>query len=117
MTKPVSAVSATVRRDVAVRKVNKRRARNAFARLGMHVRQSWQRTVQWLQVLVRPVASRSGLMSSFYYLCVSPAFRREHQAVLAGIAAYSSAARRPNEEFALLRRNIHRLEKGLCMTP
>lgn len=55
----------------------------------------------------------SGLLSSFYYFLFSSAFRREHQAVLAGKVYYE----KEEKNFFLLVRNIHRIEKGLLMRP
>jgi len=46
----------------------------------------------------------------------SRAFRREQQAVAAGLALYHSTVD-PNSTRTLLRRNIHRIEKGLLMRP
>ncbi len=61
--------------------------------------------------------SRSAWLSSIYYAFFSGAFRREHQGVLRGIVRYSSNVAAPVETSPLLRRNVHRLEKGLLMRP
>ena len=66
-------------------------------------------TLELLDQAIIPLFARSGRMASFYYALFSRKFDREHRAVLSGRLAYSDTA--------LLRRNIHRLEKGLIMRP
>jgi nitroreductase len=61
--------------------------------------------------------SKSGFLASFYYCFFSSKFRREHRAVLLGRINYNRSLRDNGETSALLRRNIHRLEKGLIMRP
>lgn len=61
--------------------------------------------------------ARSGWLASVYYLLFSRQFRREHRAVLAGRLEYARALDRPVRSSPLLRRNVHRLEKGLVMRP
>lgn len=60
---------------------------------------------------------RSGFLASVYYAMFSRSFRREHRAVLEGRHRYARDVARPSETSALLRRNTHRLEKGLLMRP
>jgi nitroreductase len=67
--------------------------------------------------MVRPVASRSRWLSSVYYAFFSSGFHREHNSFLSGTIEYEKALRTPSVGFALLRRNTHRLEKGLLMRP
>lgn len=67
--------------------------------------------------LLRFFAS-NGALSSVYYLMFSRDFYREHKAVLSGRVNYL----KQHLDFslassALLRRNIHRLEKGMIMRP
>lgn len=59
----------------------------------------------------------SEFTASLYYLLVSREFRREHLAVLQGRRRYSESRRAGAGSLYLLRRNIHRLEKGLIMRP
>ena len=63
------------------------------------------------------VAALHGISASLYYLLVSREFRREQQAVLAGKLAYQRSLGSSGASSPLLRRNIHRLEKGLIMRP
>ena len=63
------------------------------------------------------VCSHSRLTTLFYYTFFNFQFHREQQAVLVGRRNYLSDLRRPQESSALLRRNTHRLEKGLLMRP
>src|SRR5690554_6881440 len=55
-------------------------------------------------------------LSSFYYFFTS-GFANEHQAVLKGRKAYHDSLKKIGDSCALLRRNTHRLEKGLIMRP
>lgn len=57
-------------------------------------------------------------LSLFYYLVFSSEFNRECHTVLKGKVKYHKTHRRfDTSSSALLRRNIHRLEKGLIMRP
>ena len=69
------------------------------------------------ELKVIPVVSKSGFLSSFFYTFFSTQFYREHKAVLSGRVAYAKSLNVINESSALLRRNTHRLEKGLIMRP
>lgn len=62
-----------------------------------------------------PLCRKSRFLSNIYYCFFSNEFSREHQKVLNGKHKHYLAlkARKPNEFF--LRREIHRLEKGLIM--
>lgn len=55
--------------------------------------------------------------SSLYYALFSRQFAREHQAVLRGRLDYWQSLKKIEKTCALLRRNTHRLEKGLIMRP
>ena len=68
-----------------------------------------------VQIVVLKIFSSNSFASSFYYFMLSPALRREHHAVLKGKLKYFQQNVIENEPFYLLRRNIHRLEKGLIM--
>ena len=59
----------------------------------------------------------NGFLSSFYYLVLSSKFYREHQSVLIGRRKYKKSLREIGESCVLLRRNVHRLEKGIIMRP
>ena len=53
-----------------------------------------------------------------YYALCSSAFRREQETLLAGFRAYERSLQTGDTDTtALLRRNTHRLEKGLTMIP
>lgn len=64
------------------------------------------------------LCSKSGLLSDFWYL-VSGAMRRENQAVLAGRIEHLEQLNLSRLDGAVytLRRNTHRVEKGLIMKP
>jgi len=61
--------------------------------------------------------SFSGFLSSVYYCLISREFDREHRAVLLGRLHFAQRMRGNGENDAFLRRNVHRLEKGLIMRP
>lgn len=62
-------------------------------------------------------ASSNRLFANLYYLVFNRGFDREHLSVLKGRVAYWESLHRIGESSALLRRNVHRLEKGLIMRP
>ena len=87
-----------------------------------------QKTHHFLNVIdhkIFPFFTKSAFLSSVYYLLFSSEFRREHKAVLNGRLAYQFEQNKQKElakqslskSSYLLRRNIHRLEKGLVMRP
>jgi len=61
--------------------------------------------------------SANGFLSSLYYCLISREFDREHRAVLLGRLQFARLMRGKGENDAFLRRNVHRLEKGLIMRP
>lgn len=63
------------------------------------------------------VAANSPRLASLYYAFLSKDFDREHQAVLRGKRKHVEYADRNQSNRYLLRRNTHRLEKGLLMRP
>lgn len=56
-------------------------------------------------------------MASLFYATCSKAFSREHRAVLFGKQRFDESSVSPGSSSSLLRRNIHRLEKGLISRP
>src|SRR5690554_747566 len=62
------------------------------------------------------LADKNYLFSNIYYLFAS-GFSDEHRAVLKGRKAYYDSLKDIGVSCALLRRNTHRLEKGLIMRP
>ncbi|MEI4548426.1 nitroreductase family protein [Pseudoalteromonas spongiae] len=69
------------------------------------------------QKLLWPLASKSPLLSRLYYCFFDSAFGFEQQALLKAKIQYFSNKGVQQETSSLLRRNIHRLEKGLIMEP
>lgn len=68
------------------------------------------------QTLSRTVGNQSAAMS-FVNQVLRSTFVRERRAVLAGIRHYERLERHREGNRFLLRRNVHRLEKGLLMRP
>jgi nitroreductase len=72
--------------------------------------------VRFDEVIIR-YFGLSGFTASVYYAFISRQFDREHKAVLAGRVQYKHSLEKGGISSVLLRRNIHRLEKGLIMQP
>jgi len=64
-----------------------------------------------------PFFAKNSFLSSIYYCFFSTQFRREHKAVLQGRLQYQKSLHDIKQSSVLLRRNTHRLEKGLIMQP
>ena len=62
-------------------------------------------------------ASRMKPLASAYYAVLSSKFQREERAVLLGRAKYYEELQENDANVFLMRRNVHRLEKGLLMKP
>lgn len=62
------------------------------------------------------LASKNRFLSDLYFV-LTKRFTTEHNAVLRGRVAYYRSLKDINSSCALLRRNTHRLEKGLIMRP
>jgi len=56
-------------------------------------------------------------LSSLYYAIINSAFGREHAGVLSGQASYHARVKAIGASSWVLRRNVHRLEKGIIMRP
>lgn len=69
------------------------------------------------ELVLMSIFAWNGKMASLYYFLFSNQFNREHKAVLAGRISYQKSLREVGISSALLRRNTHRLEKGLIMKP
>ncbi|WP_051333576.1 nitroreductase family protein [Aliagarivorans marinus] len=73
-----------------------------------------------LAIALKPIThfmSRSQRLSKLYFSLFSSEFKREQHAVLSGHRAYQRSLHHIGDSSVLLRRNIHRLEKGLIMRP
>ena len=70
-----------------------------------------------LDSLLLKIASSNRLASSFYYTFFNTGFSYEQRAFAAGRLTYNRSIKTPTGTRALLRRNVHRLEKGLLMRP
>lgn len=75
------------------------------------------RTLDARDAIFLPIAGVSGRLASLFYATVSAAFGREHRAVVHGIRRYKELTRTASQTNYQLRRNVHRLEKGLIMRP
>jgi len=80
------------------------------------VKRYLKNSVHFLDIILCKLFVNSRFTSSLYYFLFSRKFDREHQSVLAGRLAYHQKSGRVALD-ALIRRNTHRLEKGLTMKP
>jgi len=75
------------------------------------------RFYHWYEVKSVEFFSKNRLLAGFYYAFLNRRFDREHLAVLKGRKAYYRSLNELGASSPLLRRNVHRLEKGLIMRP
>lgn len=73
--------------------------------------------ISLFQQFVEPFFSKSPFLSALYYLLCNRSFQYEQQSLLKGKLYYKKHQGVHEGSSALLRRNIHRLEKGLIMRP
>jgi nitroreductase len=83
----------------------------------MAIRKYIKKTKKRLDLLFLPIFSSSRILASVYYFLFSRDFGREQQATLKGRLKYHKSLQRLDGSSPLLRRNVHRLEKGLIMKP
>ena len=82
-----------------------------FARHQIH--RLWER----IDLALLPAAASSRWLAKTYYYFFSTAFDRQQHATVAGRLHHARHAASAQVAAVILRRNIHRLEKGLCMLP
>ncbi|MFL3653305.1 MAG: nitroreductase family protein [Pseudoalteromonas sp.] len=78
---------------------------------------NFRKLISFIDKSAISVFSKTKVTSSFYYLIFNKSFMREHQSVLKGRVKYYQSLEKIEDSCVLLRRNIHRLEKGLIMQP
>jgi nitroreductase len=94
------------------------RSRWTWARIRRGIlRRLNNRTMDARDRIFLPVAAAGGALASLFYATVGGAFHGEHAAVARGRLRYRREANRASRHFYKLRRNTHRLEKGLVMRP
>lgn len=76
-----------------------------------------KKTIEYIKEQSARLAGASKLSAVSYYTLLSSQFRREMIAVLQGRKSYAENLQKALVSSPLLRRNIHRLEKGLIMQP
>ena len=75
------------------------------------------RFINFIDVKIIPLFALNGFFASIYYTFFNTSFYREHLSVLRGRDRYFKSLNDTSVSNVLLRRNIHRLEKGLIMQP
>ncbi len=70
----------------------------------------------WLDQRLLPIAAKNRLLANCYYALFNPHFRREQWATVAGRNHYRVYEASGQIASVILRRNLHRLEKGLSMS-
>lgn len=88
-----------------------------IGRLPLSWRANIKRYIAGFDLLIVRFCSLSGFTASLYYTFLSLKFYREHKAVLQARLQFAKQLKQPGRSSARLRRNIHRLEKGLVMQP
>ncbi len=88
-----------------------------LSRLTSQKKQRIKALLELWQIRFAALFKNGRTMGQLYYLCFNPAFRREQIAVLSGRCRYEQQLQNVQISSAQLRRNIHRLEKGLIMRP
>lgn len=76
-----------------------------------------RRALDAMAAAIPQIFSANRWLANLYYFLFSRHFDREHLAVLKGRAVYYRSLRSMGDTSPLLRRNVHRLEKGLIMQP
>lgn len=74
------------------------------------------RTLDNLKFFKKTLISKSALFL-FFDMSMSSHYLREHRAHIVGAVAYEKKIKNAEENIYYIRRNIHRLEKGLLMRP
>ncbi|QTC40489.1 nitroreductase family protein [Bacillus sp. V3] len=69
-----------------------------------------------LKLKILEIISKTDILTGLYYL-ITGSFRREHKGVLKGKINYMKSQNKLSQNIFALRRNIHRIEKGLLMKP
>ena len=83
----------------------------------MSLKSKWRKLKYQIEVLFLPFFARFRKASILYYVLFNSEFGREQQAILNGKLQYQKSLKRKVKSSALLRRNTHRLEKGIIMRP
>jgi len=91
--------------------------RQALRKLPLPIKHVLRRSWASVRLGILRIFSSNSLFAGIYYTFFSARFRREHLAVLAGRKRYFEELAGGSTSSPLLRRNIHRLEKGLIMRP
>ena len=91
--------------------------RSTIARLPPGVKDVLRKGLAIARLTVLRIFSINGFLASLYFSLFSRRFYGEHQAVLSGRLRYYEDLQGGGTSSPLLRRNIHRLEKGLVMKP
>ena len=76
-----------------------------------------RKAYRFIDTRIAPFCARTERRSSFYYGVWNPTFGREHRAMLLGKLKFDKLSTSPQESSSLLRRNTHRIEKGLLSKP
>jgi nitroreductase len=85
-----------------------------YGAVARRLRWAWN----WIDRRLVWLGARSPVFASFYYAFFNRTFDREHRTVLAGRRAHSrSASGERTQTSSVLRRGIHRLEKGILSRP
>ncbi|MFW5803697.1 MAG: nitroreductase family protein [bacterium] len=87
--------------------------KNAARKIKNMIGKLWER----MDILLIKFFSKNEILASIYYLFFSKRFYLEHKAVLASRVKYYKNLNLIDSNSVLIRRNIHKLEKGIIMRP
>ena len=90
---------------------------SVLAKLPPPLKATLRRLRDRLRLLSLRVFSANGFLAGVYFGLFSRRFRREHLSVLKGRLRYYEDLKSHGRSSPMLRRNTHRLEKGLIMRP
>lgn len=76
-----------------------------------------RKSLVWLNLIVLGIASSNRIFSIIYHLLFFPTFSREQHAVIKARFNYYRNIGKVSKTSVALRRNVHRIEKGLLMMP
>lgn len=81
------------------------------------MKQQIKKLINAFQRIIQPLFTRASFLSRLYFLLFDQAYAFEQQSILKSRVRYRDTNGVQKTSSSLLRRNIHRLEKGLIMRP
>ena len=89
----------------------------SYKRIKQAIARRLRRLYRFIDARIAPICMRSEWLSTLYYAFWDSSFRREHRAMLVGKQRFHEINAKPQESSSRLRRNTHRIEKGILSRP